>query len=88
MPQSECRMSGFETWTNITLRDITIYDPVRSPGVLIGNDTNPITNVVFDNVRVINPGSYPWKDDFYDCVNIQGIATGGTDPVPPCFTKV
>ena len=80
-------MSGFETWSNITLKDITIYDPVRSPGVLIGNDTNPITNVVFENVVVHNAGSYPWGDDFYECTNVQGIATGTTSPVPPCFKK-
>lgn len=87
-PHSECLMSGTQTWTNITLRDITIYDPVRSPGVLIGNSTNPMKNVVFENVVVKNAGSYPWGDQFYDCSNIEGFAIGTTDPVPPCFTSL
>lgn len=87
VPNSQCLMSGAQTWTNITLRDITVYSPNRSPGVLIGNDTNPITNVLFDNVVIHSPGDYPWGDQFYECDNIQGTATGTTDPIPPCFKK-
>jgi polygalacturonase len=87
VPNSECRMSGYQTWSNITLKDITINDPVRSPGVLISNSSNPITGLVFDNV-VVNgaPVDGQWGSDFYYC-NTTGTAVGTTTPVPPCFTK-
>ena len=82
----ECRMSGYQTWNNIVLRNITINSPKNSPGILIGNATNPITGVVFDNVVVNNPGTKPWGDDFYFCDGVQGTVVGATTPAPPCFT--
>ena len=82
----ECRMSGYQTWSNIVLKDVTIYNPKNSPGVLFGNTSNPIQGLVFDNVVVVNPGSNPWGDDFYQpCTGINGIARGKTNPIPPCF---
>ena len=83
---SECRMSGYQTWTNITLRNITIVNPRQSPGVLIGNSSNPMKNVIFDNVVVINPGEKPWGTNFYECHDVDGYALGTTSPAPPCFT--
>ena len=78
-------MSGYQTWDNITLKDITIYDPVHSPGILMGNSSNPITNLVFDNVVVVNPGTVPFGDN-YSCNDVMGVAVGKTSPVPNCFT--
>ena len=83
--RSQCIMSGFQTWQNIVLRNIYIKNPVGSPGVLLGNDTNPIRGLVFDNVVVENPGGKPWGDDYYYCQNVQGTVLGGTTPVPSCF---
>jgi hypothetical protein len=54
----------------------------------MGNATNPMKNVVFDNVVVNNPGTQPFGDDFYVCHGIEGYALGNTFPVPPCFKKV
>lgn len=85
VPHSTCNMSGYQTWSNITLRDIKVYNSRNSPGVLIGNSTNPITGLTFENVVFENPGSKPWGDDFYECDNIVGTATGTTWPVPKCF---
>ena len=85
---ASCNMSGYQTWTNITLRNIQINNPEQSPGVLLGNDTNPIHNLVFDSVVINNPGTEPWGDDFYYCEGIDnGIVLGNTYPVPPCFVK-
>ena len=84
-PGAECDMSGYQTWTNITLRNIFINNPQQSPGVLMGNLSNPMKNVVFENVVVNNPGSEPWGDEFYFCESIEGYAIGSTYPVPPCF---
>lgn len=86
-PGSECRMSGTQTWTNITLKDIYIFDSKGSLGVLFGNTTNPITNLVFENVVGLNSGQEPWGEANYYCEGVQGIATGSTDPVPPCFER-
>eukprot|EP00912_Choanoflagellata_sp_UC4_P000071 UC4_evm1s51 len=36
------------TITNITLRNVTILNPSGSPGVIFGNATRPITNILFD----------------------------------------
>ena len=72
------------TLRNITLRNIAINNPKGSPGVIMGNSTNPI-DVTFDGVVVTNPGSDPWGSDYYSCWGANGTATGGTWPVPPCF---
>ena len=29
----------------------------------------------------------PWGEDYYMCEHTEGIARGGTDPVPNCFKK-
>jgi len=81
-------MSGFQTWSNITLKDITINSPIKSPGVILGNSSNPMFNIIFENVVVNNPGYEPWEDDYYLCQNIDGYYTGTTDPAPPCLTEL
>jgi hypothetical protein len=45
-------MSGYQTWSDIVLKEITIIDPRHSPGVLMGNSSNPMRGLVFDNVQV------------------------------------
>eukprot|EP01033_Poteriospumella_lacustris_P014073 gene14073-10054_t len=82
---AECHMSGYQTWSNIVLRDITINNPKNSPGVLMGNSSNPMQGIVFENVVVNNPGTKPWGDQFYYCEGMNGVAKGSTTPVPPCF---
>ena len=86
VPFSKCPVPSEITWTNITLRNVTVNSPRQSPGVILGNNTNPMTNVVFDDVVVNNPGNRPWGDQYYDCDGVRnGIAKGSTNPVPPCF---
>lgn len=82
-----CPIPSGITWKNITLRNITIDSPRISPGVIIGNETRPMTEILFDDVVVLNPGMNPWKTNFYACSNVQGIAEGNTVPIPPCFEK-
>jgi hypothetical protein len=81
-------MSGFQTWRNITLRNIQVVDPWGSPGVLFGNATNPMTGIVFDNVVIKNPGSSPFGTDYF-CQpgGIQGSLIGINAPVPSCFQQ-
>ncbi|UJR17717.1 hypothetical protein I4U23_004615 [Adineta vaga] len=85
IPGMACPIPSGITWNNITLRNITLNDPQISPGVIIGNSSNPMKNILFDNVFVKNPGSRPWGKNYYACSNIEGIAQGNTEPSPPCF---
>eukprot|EP00039_Didymoeca_costata_P008775 m.116250 g.116250 ORF g.116250 m.116250 type:complete len:436 (-) comp14227_c0_seq7:2968-4275(-) len=85
-PDAKCEAPAAGLYQNITLRNITINSPKTSPGVILGNITNPMQGVVFDNVVVNNPGKKPWGDKFYLCEGVShGVATGNTKPVPPCF---
>ena len=72
---------------NITLRNITIVKPRGSAGVIYGNGTRPITGLLFDGVKVLEPNpDGVWGREFYFCEGVEhGVATGGTWPVPPCF---
>jgi polygalacturonase len=86
-PRSSCPISPLTTFSDITLRNVTINSPTFSPGVLLGNITNPMQNVVFDGVVVHHPGLIPFFTKYYYCEGINGIATGGTKPIPPCFNS-
>ena len=74
-----CPTQGCVTFANITLRNIRVTSPLLSPGVLLGNASNPMQNILFDNVTVDHPGSFPYKKD-YQCENVVGRATGGSSP--------
>ena len=82
-PFAECNMPVNASYIDITLRNVTVIDPVESTGVIIGSTTDPMQNVVFDGVVFKNaPGNY------YVCENVNsGIAAGGTNPVPTCFKQ-
>ena len=83
IPFAECNMPANASFIDITLKDITVIDPLSSPGVIFGSPTNPMQNIVFDNVVVQNPPS-----DYYLCEDVEsGIAKGTTNPIPSCFKK-
>eukprot|EP00043_Microstomoeca_roanoka_P003609 m.44775 g.44775 ORF g.44775 m.44775 type:complete len:440 (+) comp12130_c0_seq1:309-1628(+) len=85
-PLSKCPVPSNMLFRNITLRDVLIFDPVMSPGVILGNTSYPMLDITFDNVKVTNPGVYPWGDRYYDCSGVaNSTAIGGTNPIPPCF---
>jgi len=88
IPELPCPVPVEMTWSNITFRDIIVDGGSLSPGVVLGNSSNPMTGVVFDHVVVKNPSLNPLGDKYYVCNGTQGIATGGTSPVPPCFKEV
>ena len=87
IPFTKCEAPVMGSLHNITLRRITINRPKMSPGVLIAPATNPATNITFDGVVVNDPrsGSGTHGRQYYRCDGFQGVATGGTSPVPPCF---
>jgi polygalacturonase len=86
LPGTQCPVPSNMNWSNLIFRNITINSPQISPGVIIGNETNPMQNIVFDGVVVNNPGVFPWGSKYYMCTDVEGgVAKGGTNPVPPCF---
>jgi hypothetical protein len=78
-----CPTQGCVDFRNITLRQIKIVHPLLSPGVLLGNKSNPM-QVTFDRVIVDKPALFPF-DKTYKCESVQGTATDST-PKPPCMT--
>jgi len=86
LPQAQCNAPVTGTFANLTLRNITINNPKKSPGVILANSSNPMTGLVFEDVVVSNPGMKPWGDKYYYCEGVKsGKALGKTWPVPPCF---
>jgi len=85
--RSECGAPAAGTYANITLRNVTVVNPKLSPGVILANASNPMTNVVFEDVVVENPPpGGVWGTEYWKCEGVaSGVATGTTWPVPPCF---
>ena len=78
-----CPTQGCVDFRHIVLRDIVITKPLLSPGVLLGNVTNPM-GVTFENVVVEKPGLFPFGET-YKCEHVAGTATSST-PKPPCMS--
>eukprot|EP01064_Diplonema_japonicum_P008484 TRINITY_DN15948_c0_g2_i1.p1 TRINITY_DN15948_c0_g2~~TRINITY_DN15948_c0_g2_i1.p1 ORF type:complete len:436 (+),score=52.04 TRINITY_DN15948_c0_g2_i1:50-1357(+) len=80
-----CPTQGCTTFKNIVLKDIVIRKPLLSPGVVMGNASNPMT-VTFDNVTVVDGptgGKFPFGNE-YECKHTSMIVKGGTHPAPRC----
>ncbi|GAM22132.1 hypothetical protein SAMD00019534_053070 [Acytostelium subglobosum LB1] len=84
IPLAECNMPNNASYVDITLRNITVINPVKETGVIIGSATNPMTNILFDGV-VFQNSDGPVAS-YFACEHVaSGLATGGTYPVPSCF---
>eukprot|EP01052_Picozoa_sp_SAG31_P007094 SAG31_NODE_334_length_17513_cov_10.799989_2_plen_429_part_00 len=89
-----CPTQGCVSFTNVTLRDVYIEEPaLGSPGVIMGNETNPMVGVVFDNVVVrytdgkshpIDPEKPLLRSNTYHCESANGVATDD-EPPPACL---
>ena len=95
---SQCPTQGCSDFENITLKNILIENPLMSPGVILGNETNPMRNLVFNNVTVTQDSSvmgkwpwheksFPWKGTFL-AMHADGVCKNGCDPVPDGFIEV
>lgn len=86
LPSAQCNAPRNAYFRNITLRNVTVNDPKMSPGVILADaSSSPMEGLVFDRVRFQNAKSEPF-DNYYCKGNGDAVATGGTTPVPPCFT--
>lgn len=85
---TQCPTQGCATFRNIHLRNVTVNDPLLSPGVVLGNASRPMQGIVFDGVRVRfgdNPlrGRFPWGRDYMcKAADVQNVA--GTVPALQC----
>jgi hypothetical protein len=94
--EPHCPSPGCVHFENITLREIYIHGPVISPGVIMGNETNPIKNLVIEGLHVtenkykpwhgkwpFHEKRYPWRGKI-QCVHADGTYNN-SDPVPKCL---
>lgn len=87
-PGAECKAADRGIYRNILLRNITIDNPKDQPGVIWADKANPMKNVTFDSVRVINWKGPQKKLQYKVCDGVDSnsaIATGSTSPIPSCF---
>lgn len=83
LPGHSCPTNPRVTVRDITLRNVTIYGGLLSPGILICNATNPCTNLLFDGVNVYGKSDWPIKEG-YLCENFHGSARN-SNLVPDCL---
>lgn len=89
--RGHCPTQGCATFNNITLRRVTIDEPFLSPGVILGNATNPMVGVALEDVKVrfgSNPlsGAWPWGRN-YLCQHANLKSFGDTSPAPDCGSE-
>lgn len=83
-----CPTSGCVTFKDITLRRVKVHDPLLSPGVILGNSTNPMKNIIFDDTtvtysRLSTRGFLPFGRN-YVCQDAQVTVLGSSTPLPDC----
>jgi hypothetical protein len=62
------------TFRNITLRNIAIVNPKISPGVILGNTSNPIADLIFENVQVTEAEELTDRPPFGDAFFCNGVS--------------
>jgi hypothetical protein len=89
-----CPTQGCVQFQNLLLKDVFIEQPTLAPGVLLGNISQPMKNVTFDNVVVVYTDGKHHKPDpslplpisnTYEVANVEGCWRRGTAPVPSGF---
>lgn len=75
-----CPTQGCALFANISLTDVNITSPFMSPGILLGNATQPMRNVTFTNVQVTDPGAWPF-DGQYQCENVDATSVDSDPPL-------
>lgn len=83
---SKCPTQGCVEFRNITLKDVVIDHPWLSPGVIMGNSTIPMKDIVFDNVNMIgDTGKVPFHSN-YQCSDAD-VTFKNSFPVAKCGSQ-
>jgi polygalacturonase len=82
-----CPTQSCVSFIDIVLRNVTISDPWLSPGVILGNSSNPMRGIVFDHVEVTHSanstsGYWPFEGN-YQCMNAM-LDCVHCEPAPVC----
>jgi len=86
VPGSKCNAVEESKYSNIVVRNVTVNDVKGSAGVILAGASNPMDDVVFEDVVFNNlKDSLLSFDDHYYVGNVNGVARGRTWPVPPGF---
>jgi len=88
LPGTTCPVPSEITWNNITFRNILIDSPQISPGVITGNNTNPMRLIKFENVTVLKPGMDPWGGNYWYCDGLVNSTASGGALNPTCLLPV
>jgi len=79
-PQEDC-----VTFRNITLRNIAIVGSFMSPGVIIGNASNPIRGLIFDRVQAAGLVAEPAPfGNAFECSGVSEYSSPGSNPALEC----
>jgi polygalacturonase len=62
-PTAQCNVVDQAKFRNITIRNTLINNPKMSPGVILGDASNPMEDLVFDNVRVTKGKVLPYAKE-------------------------
>ena len=82
-----CPTQGCVTFQNITLRRVNITNPSLSPGVILGNASNKMRDITFEDVTVTEREGGLSMAKLEASNIIGGKALGTTSPIPPGFTR-
>ena len=83
--REHCPTQGCADFRNITLRRVIVDRPYLSPGVILGNESNPMRGFVFDHVEVRDPGMWPYNGTFV-CRFVEGESIESR-PTPECMAS-
>ena len=79
-PLVSCPTHDLVTIKDVTLNNIQIHDAILPPGIIRCNETNPCTNMIFQNVNA--SGSWwRWLHLGYIVENVYGTVVY-SDPIP------
>ena len=75
-----CPVTSDITWSNINIRDIKIKSSLQSPGLILGNNTNPMSNIFLENIIVNDTKLCPWgKDEKFKCYGTENVMINGKE---------
>eukprot|EP01119_Soliformovum_irregulare_P023870 TRINITY_DN842_c1_g1_i1.p1 TRINITY_DN842_c1_g1~~TRINITY_DN842_c1_g1_i1.p1 ORF type:complete len:427 (-),score=92.12 TRINITY_DN842_c1_g1_i1:50-1294(-) len=80
VPFAQCNMPSNAQYRGITLRNITVNNPVTSTGIIFGSADAMIQDITFENVQYTNP-----IGDWYLCQNVASGKSIDSYPSPKCL---